>query len=340
MYQVVNLEISGFCNAKCPWCISGRDAQAVPNKKNNEKFITPELFEKIINRLLELKIIDKNSIFYLFNWGEPLIHPKISELITILNKYDLFFGFSTNASKVINVDNISMKKLVRLELSMPGFSQASYDKIHGFNFKKILSNIDELMDRFKKSGFKGTPNLAYHIYQFNIHEIPLAKEFCKTHNIDFLPYAAHTNDFRKTIAYLNNTMDSTELMKISKDLLMYYVDDLIAQRPENYSCPQYGILTIDESGNLLTCCVVPKDHQDYSLGSIFNLSAEEINTKKRTREICGPCSKSGADYWGHTSYVPAFIQQDMRGKLISLAKWIFPKPVLRKIRNYYFRLRG
>ncbi|GBF34170.1 hypothetical protein DCCM_3282 [Desulfocucumis palustris] len=39
--------------------------------------------------------------------------------------------------------------------SMPGFSQESYDKIHGFNFEKIKDNIIKMSRNFRENGFTG-----------------------------------------------------------------------------------------------------------------------------------------------------------------------------------------
>lgn len=336
MYQTVFFDISGICNARCPWCVQAERNDNI--LKNSKKFIDIGLFSNALERMLALELINKNTIINLFNWGEPLIHPKFPEIINELNKRDLIFGISTNASNIPDINPASMQNLNRFEISMSGFSQSSYDRIHGFKFNKIISNIDQLLKRLKRGGYKGTANLVFHIYQFNIHEICLAKEFCADRNLDLLPYTAHLNNLDKAFGYLNQTLSAEELRKISKDLLMYYVDDLVASRPKDYLCPQFDYLTLDESCQVLTCCGVAKGHPDYSIGSLFDLSAKEIEEKKRNQSICIPCKNSGTDYWGQVGHVPPFVEITTRGRAISLAKKILPKSTLRILRTYYLRM--
>ncbi len=335
MYQTVFFDISGICNAKCPWCVQSEKNKAI---KNTGEFIDVELFSSALERMLALELINKKTIINLFNWGEPSIHPKFPEIINELNKRDLMFGISTNAAKVPDIKPTSMKNLARFEISIPGFSQSSYDRIHGFKLNRILLNIDQLIKDLKKGGYKGTANLVYHIYQFNIHEICLAREFCTDRNLDLLAYTAHLNNLDKTIGYLKQTLSAEELKKISKDLLMYYVDDLVASRPKNYLCPQFAYLTLDETCQVLTCCAMSKGHPDYSIGSLFDLSAKEIEIKKHNQNICNLCKESGTDYLAHASHVPPFVEITTRGKAISLAKKILPKTTLRIFRTYYLRM--
>ncbi|MCS4454451.1 hypothetical protein JTT00_04835 [Clostridium botulinum] len=76
------------------------------------------------------------------------------------------FALSTNASKVILLDNNELKNLKYITFSMCGFSQKSYDKIHGFNFEQIKRNISEILDNFKKMGLRVMH--MYHIMFINL----------------------------------------------------------------------------------------------------------------------------------------------------------------------------
>src|SRR5262249_35862124 len=97
-YRNVYFDIAGVCNAQCPYCLSGRFR--VPGGK----YITTELFEQIIRKLIEYKLVDKDSVVGLYNWGEPFIHPHLHDVIEVANRCEISYSFSTNVSKVPKID--------------------------------------------------------------------------------------------------------------------------------------------------------------------------------------------------------------------------------------------
>jgi len=304
VYKLAYLEISGICNAKCPWCTTGNRSL---ESSYPSGFIAVGDFEKAIVRLLALDLIGPATCLELFIWGEPLLHPDFNGILRVLNKYHINFGISTNASKCVEIEDGLSTTMKYLTISMPGFSQTSYDRIHGFEFDRILRNIDILLKNFKKAGYAGTAKIAYHIYQFNIGEIPAAMDFCFRKKIRFMPSAAYLCDFNLAMSYLDNSVDYEELKGISKDLLLYYVDDLIASSPKDYACPQYDFLAINEKCEVITCCGISKDNADYSVGNLFALSAEEIRKGKLSKKVCAKCLSCGLAYWMHNPDVPEFL---------------------------------
>ena len=306
-YDLVCFEIVGFCNAKCPWCITGN--KSLNKASSPSGFINVDDFENAIDYLLDNGFIGPGeSRIYLYSWGEPMLHPDLNGILKILSKNNIDFGISTNASKVVDFDRDVLANLYDLKFSMPGFSQSSYDRVHGFSFDRILENIKTLVRNIESEGAGVNFTMAYHLYQFNIGEINPAVKFCQENGIDFVPYVAYLNDFYLSKAYLDKSINRELLERVSKDLFLYYIDELIAKMPQNYQCPQFNILTIDEYCNALTCCVLPKDHPEYSLGSIFELSYNEIREMKRTRKICNDCIKSGVTYWVSNVVVPDYIK--------------------------------
>ncbi|MFC2067694.1 hypothetical protein ACFLTP_01585 [Chloroflexota bacterium] len=128
----------------------------------------------------------------------------------------------------------------------------------------------------------------------------------RKNGIDLQPFVAYLNDFNLSKAYRNKSISSKLLEKMSKDLFLYYIDELIEKMPQNYECPQFNILTIDEYCNILTCCVLPKDHPEYSLGNLFESSYKEIREGKLSRKICIDCLQSRIAYWVNNVFVPDY----------------------------------
>jgi len=306
-YNLVYFEISGFCNARCPWCVTG-------NKSLNQvsypsRFINVNDFRNAIAALLGGGLIyPRETLIRLDNWGEPMLHPELTEILKILRNNDVNFALSTNASKFVSLENDVLGNLQEMRFSVPGFSQSSYDRIHGFNFESILKNIEMFCKNIRKEGSTATLRMAYHLYQFNLDEIDAAMKFCSLNGIEFFPYSAYLNDFNLAKAYLNKSISTELLGRIGKDFFLHYVDELIARTPQDYQCPQFNILTIDEYCNVLTCCVLPKDHPEYSLGNLFTLSSDDIRKGKLSQKVCIECVKLGISYWvNNPPLVPGFM---------------------------------
>lgn len=299
MYKQVTFEISGKCNALCPWCYTG--------KKNRQstfqgEFITPSVFEKAINYMFDNKIIDKSSFIHLYNWGEPFLNPYFKDIISILNKYEIKYGLSTNASVLIDfTEEEVLRNLSYITFSMPGFSQKSYEKIHGFNFEKIKKNILTIVNNFRECGFKGEAQISYHVYQFNLDEVENAYKFACKNNMKLYPVYAYIADHNMLKKYLKSEFNYPEIKKASEELFLFYLDDKVNEKPDHYQCPQFQMLTIDEHCNIILCCSVGKECDDYSLGSLFNLSQSQIQELKLTREICNECDQLGINYLIHNT---------------------------------------
>lgn len=298
MYKKIFFEISGICQAKCPYCCTGNRSL----KPHPSRFIPTHEFSIAIERLFELGLIVYKQKIDLYNWGEPFLHPYLTDILHILVDHGLTYRLSTNAAKYIKLPSHLIDNLTELTISIPGFSQKSYDRVHGFNFFQILENIK----RFSNDLGNNKIRITYLVHQFNIHEIAEAYKYFQGKKIKVTDTVAYMNDYNMARDYLSGTLSNRQLNRNCRDLLLYYVDELIDSMPKDYECPQFSFLTIDEYCNVLTCCAVTKDNKYYTLGSIFSLSSDEIKQNKQRQPVCNECQKLGIHYWIHTAPKPRF----------------------------------
>ena len=118
---------------------------------------------------------------------------------------------------------------------MPGFSQESYDRIHGFNFNKIKENVINLRQQVRELSDDTIPfDMSYHIYQFNESEMVPAKKFCEENDIRFAPNYAVMFDKDKCMDYVTGNMSYEELKDISKEIFLGVLDQQIKDAPRDY----------------------------------------------------------------------------------------------------------
>lgn len=288
--NTIFFEIVGKCNAKCAYCITG-------NGEQRGGIVDLEKFKETIQSLFERNIADINTTFHLYNWGEPFLHPKFSEIISFLSKRDIKFHLSSNFSIIPkNISKDSFKTCQGITISMPGFSQSSYDKIHQFKFKKILENINSVLDFIPAEKLQ----VSYHLYQFNITEIKQAQGYFKNLGIQVFSSFAYFNDYNMATKYLQNKLSIEEFKKVSKDLLLYYVDDLLEEMTTDYICPQFSMMTIDENCNIIQCCGTPSSSKDYFVCSIKDFN-QNVYKNRKNRDICKECYETKLVYWFHNT---------------------------------------
>ncbi len=305
----IYLDIVGYCNAKCPYCLSGRYG----NKE--KKLISSELFNDVLQKIADYKLCNRSCIIGLYNWGEPFLHPRLTELMKIANNYPFKYSFSTNASIVPNINSQFVKKLDHIMFSMPGFSQKSYDKIHGFDFKKILTNIKAIIRSCRDYGFRGHFIIVYHIYRFNQEEFNYCEEFADKLGVILKPNYAILNNWSHINQWLDNTLPHEMRREIMQNLFINNIDQTIRNAPEKYSCPQYNILVVNEKADITICCQTPKN-DDYVCGNLLKDDFHEIILKRMHNSVCKKCIDSGlAYYWNNALTLPIFFNQSTWQKL-------------------------
>ena len=291
----VMIEISGRCNARCPWCTTGRATRE--GRPVRGGFMDPGLLDAVLQRLEDMGLVLDTFRFELFNWGEPLLHPRLPDIVEVMNRRGLRYRLSTNASLVPDLSGVSMHGLDELVVSMPGFSQQSYDAIHGFGFERILDNIRELRAGLTRNGFRGRAFVSLHVYRFNVHEVVDAARYCRDTGMAFHPYMATPNDHPTCMDLLSGRLDGPRRDLAERHLLLSHLPGMLARRPPDWRCWQQNKVVLDEEARFLTCCLLPREHPDYSLGSVFDLDLSRALEAKRTRPACRPCLASGTAYW-------------------------------------------
>lgn len=315
-YKTVYFDIVGFCNARCPYCLTGG------SKQKTGGVITPAIFETTLTKLLNAGVIDSATVISLYNWGEPFLHPGLHEIISIINKLDIKYAISTNAAKIPVVTGEFTKNLDHVIFSMCGFSHESYHRIHGFDFEKIKNNITKLVDDCRFNGFRGDFFISYHVYRFNTGEIKACEDFASKNGIVFRPYYAILNHWWELLQYINRELPQDRVDRISEDL--WGLDEIVEtmrKTPASYQCPQHDYLIITENADVVVCCQLPKHGADFLCGNILSEGIDDVLKKKEKMRVCESCIRTGLAYYLNNSLaVPAFYKRSLHQYFLLLKR--------------------
>lgn len=310
MIRRISIDISGFCNAKCKWCVTGRKNRNQPAIEMH--YMAYNEFVRLYQHLYQSEIIEKSTEIMLYSWGEPLLNKDYVKIVEYLAEQGQKFSVSTNASKVqVSNRDDAYKNCCAFTFSMPGFSQESYDRIHGFSFEQIKKNIEVLNTNLKKTGFSGDGSLSFHVYRFNTQEIEPAREFAESLNLRFNPYYPYFNGNSMTEDYLEDRLEKQIVEEAEEELYLSHVEQLLRMRPSDYRCFLENIISIDDRGNLVLCCASDEGCTNYNWGDALNISSlEEMKRKRQEMLQCSSCIKCrqlGIDYWMGNN--PAYLSE-------------------------------
>jgi len=116
-------------------------------------FMDVSLFEKIASQMKYNKIVS------LHHFGDPLLHPRIGELINILHKYHISASFSCNPQALSDekINDLLDSQLDHLNISLDGATKETYENLRGgaANYEMALDGIDRLLkEKLKRQSDK------------------------------------------------------------------------------------------------------------------------------------------------------------------------------------------
>lgn len=300
------IETSGRCNLACRLCIN-KDID--PSLKGDMDF---DLYKKIIDDVWK-HVYDVN----LFHRGEPLLNPRILDMIKYANSKGIKTRIHTNG--VLLNENLSREiinaGLNLISFSFDGYTKDTYEKNRiGASYEKTLDNIITFL-KLKKELKSKTPFTIVQIMEFD-------------ENLSRVDFELQKNNFIKKFENLP-------------------LDKIVTRKPHNWGglLEIEGIGKIDKSKSKIIPCTFPwysltisydgKAYlcpQDFeceilvgdasrdSVKDIFNnevMSRMRTNFKNRTIEGIGPCNNCDR-IWRQTAagipkeYLKVFLKDSMR----------------------------
>lgn len=285
----IQIEISGKCNARCPYCITGQQNN---QHKPTGKFIDPDVFEQAISFLYNKKYIDIHTVIALFNYGEPLLHPGFDQILDIMESFGNPYELSTNASIKLSESTIKkMNGLSNIQFSMSGFSQQSYDRIHGFDFQRIKNNVTCMVNNIHKWHPETECVMKLQVYSFNENEVEDMLRFSRELGMTVVPLHALYANLQQQIDFIMS-YQATKQLPSNSEQLWYYLPELFSSGIEEKTCLQHSSVVIDENLDVAVCCMATKLMPEYRLCHLYELTEEHLSQRVASA-LCRKCMKNG-----------------------------------------------
>jgi len=275
--ELIGLEIASSCNLSCIHCPP--HLKEFKDKVRKFGIMDMELFHKLMD---EIDNFDERRIA-LHKDGEPLIHPKIEEILQRVKKnHDHTIYLTTNAHYLTEKIGISLleNKIDILNFSLGASSKEFYEKVRGKGFEKIMNNIHAFLEWRDKVDWK--PKVIIQI-------------------IDLPEYSEMQNEIENFKKYWSKY--DVEIQVWEK--LTWGVYDYKDNGKRRYPCYSlWESFTVNSDGLVSACCMdwtqelTTGDTNTHTIKEIWkgdklkHLRQMHINGKEKELPLCGTCN-----YW-------------------------------------------
>jgi len=172
--QRINLELTSRCNYACVGCptrelVRGKGA------------MDPELYKAIFD-----EVGNKIDRIFLWGYGEPLLHPQVTDLIRYAERFSTKKVMSTTGWRLEDLEYPeTLTKLDELIISINGLTPEVYSQ-HQINgdLEKVARGLERIAPIMASSDTRYVMQLVAH--KKNLEELPEAERFAKRYGFDML----------------------------------------------------------------------------------------------------------------------------------------------------------
>lgn len=132
------IESTSRCNLRCPMCPTG---MGVPNTITG--FMDVDLFRTIVD-----SAAGSGTVVYLHLAGEPMLHPRLAELVKICTDRGVFCGYFSNGTLLTEEKGRGLIEANQdwLGISFDGWDEKSHGELRvGSKFEKTLGNVEAFL---------------------------------------------------------------------------------------------------------------------------------------------------------------------------------------------------
>lgn len=284
----------GQCNLRCPSC-------PISNSKikNPNGFMSPELMYEILAKATSECHI---SHVFLFNWTEPLLNPKLPEIIQVVNQFSVPCYLSSNLNIKRDFKEILVAKPAFIKISVSGFHQAIYERSHkGGNIEVVKENMKQLSQAKKELQSNTVCYVIYHRYLGNLDDERLMQEYAASLGFYFGTSWAYFMNLEKQLAWSEgnkSVLTSEDLEIISKMVIPFWEGVDLVEPYKHQNCKlRDEQIVLDHQGNVMLCCAV-YDTNKYIVSNFLDTSLTEIQRLKSQNLTCVTCMKHGYHAYG------------------------------------------
>lgn len=291
---IYSIDIVGTCNLRCPTCPveNMRDA---PRAKGMMPLAT---FESILDKIGREAPVPSPEI-WLFNWGEPLLHPELPQIIRAVKARGMRVMLSSNLNVRRGIEEALKAQPDTWKVSMSGMTPGTYDRTHAHgDVRLVMSNLYLLRHLIDRHRVGTRVWVGFHLYKGNLDEAPRMRALCAELGFDYHENPAVLHPVEKVIDLLEGRAQPAD-EAIAAQLLTHPIairDQVRARRSGHYDCElRFNMTTINHDGTVALCCATYGPQAQLSV-KFLDESHAQLEARKYAHPFCAACYRHGLQY--------------------------------------------
>jgi len=292
--NVCNIEVVGACNLRCPTCPNGVPAL----RPRQPGLMDVERFRRILEKLALECPPATISDLSLFNWGEPLLHPRIGELVRATRQAGFPCVISTNLNEARHLEQALLAAPSLLKISTSGYHQASYGRTHvGGDAARVVSNLRAVHALLRRHRLPTAVEVAYLVYRANVgDDYVRVQDLCQELGFGFRPFWALLMPIERNLDLLEGRAPAEDEALAARLVVHPRQAQAMAARvaaPARACRLLEDQLVLNPDGSVDLCCGV---HRQAPVARDFlEVPLAEIQAMRRTHPFCRRCRASLMD---------------------------------------------
>lgn len=280
----IYVDVVGRCNLKCPSCPMGNSF----DKDTPGGSMPPDLLRRILEKAVRELPID---FVGLYNWTEPLLHPRIGDLVTTVKSFGLKCYVSTNLNVSKRLEDLVRSSPDFLRISVSGYNNSTYQKQHeGGDIETVKENMRRLASLVREHRPATHIEVYYLRWLGNLDEEALMQQFSQELGFTFTADWAWMSPIEKVVdlAFGEPSQISIKDRETVASLARPFHATIDALRKyANFGpCPFFtDYLVLDCTGRVSLCCGVYDQHL-YTVGNYLDHSLSDLLKIKGKNPHC------------------------------------------------------
>jgi pyruvate-formate lyase-activating enzyme len=305
------VDVVGGCNLRCPSCPVGNS----PRVKAPKGAMAPERLDRIVRKALsECEQVK----FDLYNWTEPLLHPRLPEMIQVVRAHGIRCGLSTNLNISKRIEEVLRADPTDLKVSLSGFEQGSYGVTHrDGDIDVVKRNMEVLARARERTGARTRLEVVFHRYLGNHEDEDRMRAYAQSLGFEFDAVWAFMLPLEKVLAFSEGESSAlgAEDHALIERLALPLAGALAAARAVGeLPCKlRDEQMTLNCEGEVMLCCAT-YDPSHYALGSYLEIALPELQRRKYAHSACARCMRQGIHvlYTGGTQAFDPIAREHVR----------------------------